>query len=525
MDLSAKGHTLTIDLKTALTGLIKLIRALSFYPPGHPSLEKVTEEASTAFQPLLERHDPHPYHVTQKGFSLDNVPLAPSNKNLASLAVKLVERRVRHLLFLPELTDNELLVFAEELTKSAAQLLAEGGLPKRLADRQIRSIWINETDLQVIQNNLREFENVRSENFAGETEQKPRRETAETSAVVTRMQDFLEELKEPLNDHEYAQILQKIRHIARDFLRRTGLNGCLALLGLLETHRQESQRSSTQRDAATAAFNSLLTAEIQDLLIDSVAEQTLKASQRRALSRLLVGLELKIATPLLKRMNAERNTIIRRHYTAILAAMGESIFALLQTEITNKTWYVVRNAVTVLGESQLESALPLLNKTITHPEVRVRRVLIRALSAIGSSPVIPLLLRLSQDKNTELHQPAIMALGTLKNQRALPPLVNILKSFDFFGKKTDLKTAAIQALAATKSPQAIIPLLKFARRRNVFKRKHVEGLRAEAIIALGQLGNDQLLPLLAQIPNTHKGPVSKALKQVTTQLQKHHHVS
>ncbi|MBE9486015.1 MAG: HEAT repeat domain-containing protein [Chloroflexi bacterium] len=525
MDLSAKEHTLTIDLETALTGLIKLIKALSFYPPGHPALAKAAEETATAFQPLLERHDTCPYHVTQKGFSLDAIPLAPNNKYLASLALKLLERRVRHLLFLPELTDHELLAFAEELTKSAAQLLAEGGLPKRLADRQIRSIWINETDLQVIQNNLREFENGQPKNLAGETGQKPRWETAETSVVVTRMQDFLEELKEPLNDHEYAQLLQKIRHIAREFLRQTGLNGCLALLGLLETHRQESQRSSSQRDAATAAIGSLLTAEIRDLLVDCVAEKTLKASQQRALSRLLVGLGLKIATPLLKRMNAERNTITRRHYTAILAAMGECIFELLQTEIANKTWYVVRNAVTVLGESQLESALPLLNKTITHPEVRVRRVLIRALGAIGSSSVIPLLLRLSQDKNAELHQPAIMALGALKNPKALPPLVSILKEFDFGGKKTELKTATIQALAATKSPQAIIPLLKFARRRNVFKRKHIEGLRAEAIMALGQLGNDQLLPLLTQIPNAHKGPVGKALKQATAQLQKHHHVS
>ena len=44
---------------------------------------------------------------------------ALADQGLKELAVKLVERNIHHLLFLPELTGYELLVFAEELTKPA----------------------------------------------------------------------------------------------------------------------------------------------------------------------------------------------------------------------------------------------------------------------------------------------------------------------------------------------------------------------------------------------------------------------
>lgn len=535
MDFANDLHPLGNDLEKALTGLVKLIKALSFYPADHPSLAATAEEVCNDFQPLLKHHDPRPYHITKEGFKLDAEPLAPKNRNLAALALKLVERRVRHLLFLPELTNYELTIFAEELSKPAAQLLAEGGLEKRLADRQIQSIWINETNLEEILNKINPDTTPPSSapaaSFDQDQEQPASAEAIPLAPPVPQqnpndqMRDLLEQLKNPQDDQTYQRLLHQVQQLAFRFFNETGIIGHLAVFSLLENHRKDSSRENSQQQAAEALIDQLLTEVTSKTLVDAVADQNLKASQHRALVRLMIGLGSKVSPQLLKRLYVERDAIIRRHYSDILAHMGDSTFELLKNDLQSETWHVVRNVVTILGKTRLEAAIPLLSQVIDHPEVRVRRTVIRALSAIGGTAVIPLLLRLTKDADEELHQPAIMTLGALKNPRAIPPLVELLKKHDLFGKQTKLKTAVIQALAATGSPQAIIPLLKQARRLNLLNRKGIETLRAEAILALGQLGNSQLVPVLEQLPRREKGPVSKALKQAKTQLRKQQHVA
>ncbi|HEY5673925.1 MAG TPA: HEAT repeat domain-containing protein [Malonomonas sp.] len=539
----ATSNRLALDLETALSGLVKLTKALKFYPAEHPTLIAAAEETCQSFQPLLAQHDTRPYHVTKDGFSLDALPLAPGNQNLKELAQKLVERRVRHLLFLPELANHELLIFAEQIALPAEQLFKQGGLPQQLSDRGIKSIWINEPDLEKVLGNLNQWGGEPDSQLTGngapgpllygeqgaETEKNrpnnlntapstppPRQSTS----TLEQMRDLLEHLKEPLDDDRYLQTLNQVVQLAPAFFDHTGIAGLLAVLNLLEAQRQDLSRNSVQIDAAAAAFGQLLSNKVIQQLVNAVAEPSLKASQLRALARLLVGLKMKAAPTLFKRLNSERDAILRRRYSSILAHLGTAVFDLLETALNDPHWYVVRNAVTVLGETRKPEALPLLEKALQHPEVRVRRAIIRALGAIGGSDAIPPLAQLSQDPQPELHQPAIMALGALGDPEVLVPLNDILKKSDLWGKKTLLKLEVIKAMAATKSPQAIIPLLKLARRPNLIQRKNLERLRAEAILSLGQLGNKKLLPVLDRLPKSDKGPVSRALKQATTQLSK-----
>lgn len=536
MDSAADLQTLAPDLETALSGLVRLSNALNFYPADHPALSSFIEEAYSDFQPLLKHHNSHPYHVTQAGFSLNDVPLAPKNKSIRRLALKLVERRVRYLLFLPEMANYELLVLADELSKPVAEILAAGGLAKRLTEQQIKSIRINETNLNAIpsaaqQPGARKSLATLPETLGQQSVSVPTSAIAAQDQIAPenplcdadRMRDLLEKLKEPQDDQTYQNLLGQVQTLANSFFSTTGIVGQLAVFTLLNNHCQDNQHSRTQKQAAERLIDRLLSVSTVKTLADAVAGEHLKASQQRALGKLLASLGSKVAAQLLKRYYAEREAVNRRLYSDILARMGVEIFDLLRKGLQSDTWHVVRNVVTVLGETRLETALPLLSQAIGHPDVRVRRAVIPALGAIGGSSVIPPLLRLSQAAEAELHQPAIMALGALKNPRAIPPLVELLKKSDPFCRQTLLKTEVIQALATTRSPQAIIPLLKLARRPNLLNRKGVETLRAEAILALGQLGNSQLIPVLENLPGREKDPVCKALQQVKVQLQKQPH--
>lgn len=525
METSYNLQSTANNLETALTGLTKLIKALSFYPANHPSLVAVANETYSDFQKFLENQEADACLVTQDGFNLRKIPLAPNNSSLENLAIKLVERRVRQLLFLPELSSHELLMFAEEIARPANDILSEGGVGKRLAARQIRSIWINEPNVKTIQDKQNRAQKTPAERQRTRVQSNPAAKPENPQqTVIEQMREQLEQLKEPQEDESYLALLENIQQLSHPFFNKTGITGYLAVLNLLNAQCKDSTRHTAQQQAASASLDHLLSEATTKRLVDAVAEPDLKAAQRRALGRLLVGLGTRIAPQLLERLYAERDAIIRRHYSAILAHMGESIFDLLKKDLHHEIWHRVRNVVTVLGETRLEAALPLLSQVIDYPEARVRRAVIQSLVAIGGNSVIPLLLRLTQDIDEELHHPAIMALGTLRNARAIPPLVDILNRTDPFGKKTALKTEVIHALATTRSPQAIIPLLKLARRLNLPNRKNIEILRAEAILALGQLGNSKLIPVLKQLPKVEKEPVSRALQQATSQLRKRQHV-
>lgn len=526
METANNLQHLSRDLEAALTALTRLVKAISFYPSGHPALIETIEDTEHDFIPLLQ-HQTEPYQVTKNGFSFNNQRLAPTNRSLTDLALKLVERRVHRLLFLPELDKHELLIFAEEIAKPAAEINNQGGLAKRLAARQIKTIWINETNLQAIFDKLqgREADPNRADI---KTEQQseadginiPQQEATLSATDIDLMRDTLEQLKVTQSDQAYKHLLRQVELLAQTFFNATGLPGLLAVFGLLDNHLRDRSRSEFQRKSAKELSNLLLTPANRKYLVDSVGQLNLKSSLRRLLTRLLVNFGSNIAPELLQRLYQERDAIVRRYYSAILAQMGETIFPLLRQDLGHTTWHRVRNVVTILGETHLESALPLLSQTLDYPEPRVRRAVISALAAIGGTSVIPYLLRFTEDSDSELHQPAIMALGGLRKNQAIPPLVSILTQKDPWGKNTALKTEVIQALAATRSPKAILPLLKVARRRNLLNRKHIEQLRAEAIAALGHLGNEKLIPILQKLPKVEKEPSSRALKQATTLLQK-----
>ena len=529
MILTTEENSHSCDLETALAALFKLVKALKFYPKDHPTLASTAEKTCSDFQPLLTTHEPHLCHITREGFRLEKILIAPKNKQLKDFALLLLERRVRHLLFLPELAYSELIFFAEEMARTADDLLLAGGLAKQLIEQGIQTIWINENNLDRVYHYLLsnpvvighdDISTAEPETDQNETPTKPAEDD-----LVARIREILVLLKKPLEDDEYCQLLKELQQKAADFLKPTGLPGCLFLISRLQSQLRDSTRNVFQRQAVEDTIDQLLQPEIRRMLIDAVADSHVNASQQRALGRLLIGLKMKIAPQMLQRLYAEPDAIIRRKFLNILPHMGAILFPLLEQSLQDPQWYVVRNAVHLLGEIHREEALPFLNQAIKHPEIRVRRALIRALSSIGTAKVITLLIQLSHDSSEELRRPAVMALGRLGDSLAVTPLVKLLQQLDLPGQKTDLKVEIIHALIAIKSPQAVQPLLKLAKRFNFLHRKHIEILRAEAITALGQLGNSQLIPILDRLPRKNKSPVNRALKQALAQLRKQHHAA
>lgn len=514
------------DIVSALSGLAKLIKALRFYPPEHPSLKAAIKDTRAAFLPLLS-HPQQSFNVTQSGFSLGQNAIAQGNTILIELARQLVARRTRQILFLPELSGHELLAFAKFLSRSAEDVYQQGGLPILLEKARVANIWLNEPSLDQALKRREELLEVPEENTfeAGDEPYTPPTEAPEKKNLQQEVHNILQQLREPLEDREHSRLLAQLLELTPHYMQQTGTPGVMRVLPMLMQHYQDDLRSSAQQQAANRTLDQLIDEKLIHHLVNSLSDKRLPQPLIKQTAKMLVKFEMRIATYLLKRLTDEKNAQVRRHLTQILGQMGKPILNLLKKSLSDKRWFVVRNTVSVLGDMRQKGAVPMLEPILKHPDQRVKRALIRALTMIGGSEAVPLLLKLVGDKDLTLRRPAILAMGALKREEAISPLLKIVARSDIFGRETDSKLDTIRALAMIGSAVAVPALLTLAKRKNLLRRTRLETQRVAALTALGKLGDIGIINALQTLRDGRQGDVSRAAEQALTHIQRRNNVS
>jgi hypothetical protein len=98
--------------------------------------------------------------------------------------------------------------------------------------------------------------------------------------------------------------------------------------------------------------------------------------------------------------------------------------------LSDPRWYVVRNAVILLGASGRPEALPDIERAARHPTPAVRNEVPAALAAAGGAEAVPVLGRLAIGDDPELRRHAVAALGTLVGPEAADTLVQVVRDSD-----------------------------------------------------------------------------------------------
>jgi len=513
-----------LEVEQALTGLVKLLKALRFYPKGHPSLQSAIDESMTGFSPLLARQHNQAIQTKQTGFSFADSKVGENNLALPDLALMLAERRVNQLIFLPELTSDDLLIFLEGLTIPAEEIYQVGGFPKFLNRHKITTIWLNENSLEdALQKRQQLVEKI------GQAEAENKQQAGETAPASTEKLDLekqlralIEKLKLDLDDDSYRNHLDKLLELAPGYFEQSGAPGILRILPLLLIQSQQGDRERIQRKNAASALERLLTERVVAQILEQFKQTTLTPQQFQRLQKLIVVLGMRIAPQILKLMSKEMDVTIRKRLNSLLGQMGEPLLDLLREMRHDNKWYVVRNAVTLIGDLRLEMGIDILTDLTVHPDQRVRRALIRSLAMIGGKKSVAPLLTLTQDQATALRRPAVKALGATNSLDAVRPLLKIAQSFDPFGRQAEIRSDAVSALGSLGKKEAYFPLLALAKRPNLLRLKRLEELRAEIILALGKLGETNLDIALTQWRKSPHGIVRRAAEQSQATLMKKH---
>ena len=98
----------------------------------------------------------------------------------------------------------------------------------------------------------------------------------------------------------------------------------------------------------------------------------------------------------------------------ILKDLGKNQVALVGEQLSDRRWYVVRNAVRILGDTKAEQAIAFLHKVADHKDVRIREEVILALINIGGRKAAGILARYLKDKDQGLQVTALRAIGELQ---------------------------------------------------------------------------------------------------------------
>lgn len=105
--------------------------------------------------------------------------------------------------------------------------------------------------------------------------------------------------------------------------------------------------------------------------------------------------------------------------------------SIIARSITDKRWYVVRNAVVILARIGDEQALSFLKKVVHHEQQKVRRELVNSLEECANETALEILGVMVHDPDDEIRQAAVQAIVARRGQKAFEVITDIINDHTF----------------------------------------------------------------------------------------------
>ncbi len=256
-------------------------------------------------------------------------------------------------------------------------------------------------------------------------------------------------------------VLGRLREI---FVRSLQLSRFAQAIGIIRAVRDLSA------DASLAAERRETLDEFLANLADAQTLAALVAASRQPggppfvqVQTLVLALGASASRGLLEALAAEQDRGRRLRLIELAASLGAAIVPETRRLLADSRWYVVRNMVLLLRRVQDRSAMSEILRCADHPDLRVRLEAIRALFAFDSKVPRDLLARTINHPDPRLAEAAVLLTGQHGITQAIDLLVEILRRWDFFGRKRSMRLKALRALAELGDPTVLPRLGRFFR--------------------------------------------------------------
>jgi HEAT repeat protein len=475
----------------ALADVFKALKATSFYPKGHPLRAENLQHAHQLLVTLLNGKElllvinRTGFSATDGGAKVDNNPMAQA------FARELFIRRVQRLMFLADLSFNDLQAFLLLLTIDPQKIVAAGGIESLMAKQGIKTIWTNEIDLPGIQEKLRALEGDTHDSLEDVLTEEAPPLPEETDRSIDELLVLLDKERD---DNRYLQLARTLADKAESFKTDGAFATLLPVMVFLLGQNSDQERSAIQREYSLFTLEQIAGGKMTDFLIQQLEERG--NADNESIYRVFMLLGGKIAYVLIQRLCIADGLLARKALATALVKIGSPALPALVSMLRDERWYVVRNMVGILGELRCQECVTDLKTTANHTDHRVRKETIRALMNVGGQEAEAVIIRLMADKDTSIVRQAVLSLGIMKSQQAIQPLLEIVEGRDLFLKSITLKIEALQALGRIGTRRATPHLLGLLTRSHWLAWKKDEQLKIAAATTLGQIGDEAALPAL-----------------------------
>ena len=195
----------------------------------------------------------------------------------------------------------------------------------------------------------------------------------------------------------------------------------------------------------------------------------------------------------------------RRVFYDVLGKLDHAVQVLVR-KLADDRWYIVRNAVELLGALGDVTVEPHVAEALGHPEERVRRAAALSLAKLGTPSAQRDLYHAMRKVSDPVRHVAATAMVTREGDRAVSTLVDALRR----GGDEESQKAIVMALGRVATPDAISALTKAARDGGPFGRKWPVPVRVAAVQALGEAGTEEALAALRELTHDREKQVRGA---------------
>ena len=313
--------------------------------------------------------------------------------------------------------------------------------------------------------------------------------------------ELIERLRTGVTPQNVMRVLDEVATVAE---ARAGEGRWEVVARVFEAfvHREVSAKDAELRRAYTIAVRRLT----KPTVIRGIAGLLPRRPELRdPLNAVLLRLGPDGAEALIDLLTSSDSLTDRRAYLATLVKIRDAVPTLIHLLGDNR-WYVVRNAIDLLGEMRAAEAENALLDVVTHREERVRRSAATALARLGTARSLQAVEKMATDAVPEVRTHAVQGLGSVKSPRAVSVLGRALDH------ETDPEVQAVilAALGRQATDEAVARLTKAAEPDGrLFKRKPT-ALRLAAVEALAEANTPAALAALRRFADDREREVRVA---------------
>ncbi|GFO62586.1 HEAT repeat domain-containing protein [Geomonas paludis] len=319
--------------------------------------------------------------------------------------------------------------------------------------------------------------------------------------VIGILAAIVGEVQEPELFADFTAILGNLTVslvVAGDIPHALKLARFLDRLQKLPTTAPEQRQ---QLAAALAGILSDATVEVLKVALDS-AEAGIDYVQLKELLLILGIPSLRAICELLGRVEKLK---VRKLIVEVLVELGREKPAVFEPFLSDPRWYLVRNVVLILSLIGTPAALKMILGLISHREPRIRREVLGFLERTSDAKAKTYLLKYLRDESSALRIKALQVLTRERLPFALKPVMALAGGEDFQERPLEEKKEIFLALGEL-GQESVLPLLREQLLKRYWFQKGNEKESVQlAVLGLGRIRSRAALELLEEARGQKKG--------------------